>query len=53
MNQETVNAMYEKMDSLRDAFETFLEEHDTPEAEETMQTILDLLSKCINTLSDE
>lgn len=53
MNQETVNAMYEKLDALRDVFEVFLDEHDTPEGEEKVNAIIAHLSVCIESLSAE
>ena len=53
MMQDTVCAVYDKLDELRDAFDTFLEEHDAstdPETEDKAQQLITGLESLIDDL---
>lgn len=53
MNQDLINAIYDKLDELRNVFEVYLDEHDTPEAETKVKAVLVHLDCSIQSLSEE
>lgn len=52
MNQKTVNTFYEMLEDLRNAFDEYLDQHDTPDGETKVKAVMDLLSAGIKALSE-